>query len=214
MVRPRSCRVTYYFDTPTLGRRHQSFGCVNWIGWNSILGSGQTYWSSLSLFLTLIFSHIASCLPFSFIWSSYTYLGVSGTWVIILPSFTIVYIYIYILTPSWLVFLSYYHGLPNKMWLICICTTSHRTSSIYFPILFNHCNISLVCLTIYKFSLLTRVVLASSHVSITSTVNNHTIHLVSYITSHMKDVFPLMITIIFIDLNMKCTPYNQGFLNR
>jgi len=23
MVRPRSCRVIYYFDTPTLGRRHQ-----------------------------------------------------------------------------------------------------------------------------------------------------------------------------------------------
>jgi len=29
VVRPRSCRVIYYFDTPTLGRRHQSFGRVN-----------------------------------------------------------------------------------------------------------------------------------------------------------------------------------------
>jgi hypothetical protein len=29
MVRPRSCQVIYYFDTPTLGRRHQSFGHVN-----------------------------------------------------------------------------------------------------------------------------------------------------------------------------------------
>ena len=28
MVRPRSCRVIYYFDTLTLGRRHQSFGRV------------------------------------------------------------------------------------------------------------------------------------------------------------------------------------------
>ena len=28
MVRPRSCRVIYYFDTPALGRRHQSFGRV------------------------------------------------------------------------------------------------------------------------------------------------------------------------------------------
>ena len=28
MVRPQSCRVIYYFDTPTLGRRHQSFGRV------------------------------------------------------------------------------------------------------------------------------------------------------------------------------------------
>jgi len=28
VVRPRSCRVIYYFYTPTLGRRHQSFGRV------------------------------------------------------------------------------------------------------------------------------------------------------------------------------------------
>jgi hypothetical protein len=28
VVRPRSCRVIYYFDTPTLERRHQSFGRV------------------------------------------------------------------------------------------------------------------------------------------------------------------------------------------
>jgi len=30
VVRPRSCRVIYYFDTPTLGRRHQSFGRVTY----------------------------------------------------------------------------------------------------------------------------------------------------------------------------------------
>ena len=29
VVRPRSCQVIYYFDTPVLGRRHQSFGHVN-----------------------------------------------------------------------------------------------------------------------------------------------------------------------------------------
>jgi len=28
VVRPRSRRVIYYFDTPTLGKRHQSFGRV------------------------------------------------------------------------------------------------------------------------------------------------------------------------------------------
>ena len=28
MVRPQSCRVIYYFDTPALGKRHQSFGRV------------------------------------------------------------------------------------------------------------------------------------------------------------------------------------------
>ena len=29
VVRPQSCRVIYYFDTPALGRRHQSFGRVS-----------------------------------------------------------------------------------------------------------------------------------------------------------------------------------------
>jgi len=28
VVRPRYCRVIYYFDTPILGRRHQLFGRV------------------------------------------------------------------------------------------------------------------------------------------------------------------------------------------
>jgi len=31
VVRPRSCRVIYYFDTPTLWKRHQSFGRVSLI---------------------------------------------------------------------------------------------------------------------------------------------------------------------------------------
>jgi hypothetical protein len=28
VVQPRSCQVIYYFDTPTIGRRYQSFGRV------------------------------------------------------------------------------------------------------------------------------------------------------------------------------------------
>jgi len=39
VVRPRSCRVIYYFDTPALGKRHQSFGRVScrgsWLEWFS-----------------------------------------------------------------------------------------------------------------------------------------------------------------------------------
>ena len=31
VVRPRSCRVIYYFDTPALGRGHQSFGRVKFL---------------------------------------------------------------------------------------------------------------------------------------------------------------------------------------
>jgi len=30
VVQPRFCRVIYYFNTPVLGRRHQSFGCVSY----------------------------------------------------------------------------------------------------------------------------------------------------------------------------------------
>ena len=30
VVRPRSCRVIYYFDTPALGKRHQSFSRVTY----------------------------------------------------------------------------------------------------------------------------------------------------------------------------------------
>jgi hypothetical protein len=29
LIRPRSCRVIYYFDTPALGIRHQSFDRVS-----------------------------------------------------------------------------------------------------------------------------------------------------------------------------------------
>jgi hypothetical protein len=36
VVRPRSCRVIYYFDTPTPGKRHQSFGRVMFLA-NKIL---------------------------------------------------------------------------------------------------------------------------------------------------------------------------------
>ena len=36
VIRPRSCRVIYYFDTPALGRRHQSFGRVKFLA--SLLG--------------------------------------------------------------------------------------------------------------------------------------------------------------------------------
>ena len=31
VVRPRSCRVIYYFYTPTLGKRHQSLGRVKFL---------------------------------------------------------------------------------------------------------------------------------------------------------------------------------------
>jgi hypothetical protein len=52
VVRPRSYRVIYYFDTPTLGKRHQSFGRVNlprkcnlWMLWVNGRGdeSGQAH---------------------------------------------------------------------------------------------------------------------------------------------------------------------------
>jgi hypothetical protein len=110
------------------------FVCVwigGWMDCSSVLGFGWLWWSSLPLFLALIFSSYTSCSPFNFIWSLYTCLGVRGTRVMVLACFTIVYL---LLTPSWIIFLSYYHGLPNNIQLACISTTSHRTSSTYFPI--------------------------------------------------------------------------------
>ena len=41
VVRPRSCRVIYYFDTPTLGIRHQLFDRVSNPDTNSIIISSH-----------------------------------------------------------------------------------------------------------------------------------------------------------------------------
>ena len=46
MVRPCSCRVIYYFDTPTLGRRHQLFDRVK--GVCKLSNKEFTKWFSLS----------------------------------------------------------------------------------------------------------------------------------------------------------------------
>ena len=40
---------------------------------------------------------------------------------------------ILLVRPSCKTFLSNFHGLPNRMWLTSIGTTSHMTSSLYFP---------------------------------------------------------------------------------
>jgi hypothetical protein len=42
IVRPRSCRVIYYFDTPTLGRRYQSFGHVNYRFLHDLVAKKET----------------------------------------------------------------------------------------------------------------------------------------------------------------------------
>ena len=41
LIRPRSCRVIYYFDTPALGRRHQSFDRVSWPQTNNLVLQNQ-----------------------------------------------------------------------------------------------------------------------------------------------------------------------------
>jgi hypothetical protein len=42
VVRPRSCRVIYYFDTPALGIRHQLFDRVSQQGLCALMNSGVT----------------------------------------------------------------------------------------------------------------------------------------------------------------------------
>jgi len=51
---------------------------------------------------------------------------------------------------------------------------------------------------------------STRYISTTSTIYNQTTHLVLYMAMPMKDVLPLLINIIFLDLNLKCTSYNQG----
>jgi hypothetical protein len=48
VVRPRSCRVIYYFDTPALGRRHQSFGRVTFR--LKYLDQQKSNWCKLNFF--------------------------------------------------------------------------------------------------------------------------------------------------------------------
>lgn len=155
-----------------------------WISLGSRIGRDIVFWDLtksdcfLSLCSSFLFSHSLMLFFFNFILSSYTYLGARGIRVMVLPSFIIS-------------FLSYYHVLPNKIWLTCIGTTSHKISSTYFPIengtttylvtftsplLFNHCNLySWVYLTIHNFSLLTRVVLAILVQLLLSIIKLHTL---------------------------------------
>ena len=58
VVRPRSCQVIYYFDTPTLGRRHQSFGRVNGSSYKlAIVAFCISIWSFSSPNITFILSN-------------------------------------------------------------------------------------------------------------------------------------------------------------
>jgi len=63
VVRPRSCRIIYYFDTPALGRRHKSFGRVkiNTSRWGrfEVLKVQRSFFSSLLIwFITFGYAHI------------------------------------------------------------------------------------------------------------------------------------------------------------
>ena len=44
---------------------------------------------------------------------------------------------------------------------------------------------------------------STSNISITLTVNNHTIYLVTYMTSNMEDVFFFLLHVILFDMNIK-----------
>jgi uncharacterized membrane protein len=59
VVRPRSCRVIYYFDTPALGKRHQSFGRVtefNNCSGSTLLILGRTFNQIKHRLQTVMFS--------------------------------------------------------------------------------------------------------------------------------------------------------------
>lgn len=51
---------------------------------------------------------------------------------------------------------------------------------------------------------------STSYISIIFTIYNQTKHLVLYMATCLEDVFYLLIDILFLDLNLKYRPYNQG----
>jgi hypothetical protein len=137
--------------------------------------------------------------------------------------FTILYIVNLFLNPSWITFRSNCHGRPKSTWLACIRTTSYITSSEYFPIA-NTINICLVTFTsLHSFnqckSIRPRIFNTTQiqflhksitiYISTTTSINYHATYLVLDMTSSVKYVFPLLIYIIFFDLHVQCTPYNQ-----
>ena len=62
VVRPRSCRVIYYFDTPALGKRHQSFVRVTWHFFLSLFNPYINITSQNSLQLLFCYYSLQICL--------------------------------------------------------------------------------------------------------------------------------------------------------
>ena len=80
-------------------------------------------------FLSLSFSF--SFLFFIFIWSSSTSLGERGFKITLCPWKLKDILLVW---PSCKTYLSYCQGLPNRICVASIGTTSHKTSSLYFPV--------------------------------------------------------------------------------
>jgi hypothetical protein len=129
------------------------------------------------------------------------------------------------LKPSYLVFISRCQGLPNNRWVACIRTTSHKTPSLYLPTE-NEIKTCLVTLnsshSFQSFKLIQYNMFNSSQVqlsnqicagniSTTTIIHNHTTYIIFYMASNMKYILSILPNIFFIDLNIKKSPYNQGF---
>lgn len=114
------------------------------------------------------------------------------------------------LNSSCLVFLSNYQRRLNNRWIVYIETTSHKTSTLYFPTkkgnqnLFNNSyftTFSQPLKFIRPFMCISVNILFSnkyntSNINITLTINNHTTYLVTYVASSMDDVLYLLLYII------------------
>jgi len=70
VVRPRSCRVIYYFDTHALGRRHQSFGRVKLLTWME----SKLYFTNFRRILAFFPLYIAGHSSPSFLHQFFTFL--------------------------------------------------------------------------------------------------------------------------------------------
>jgi len=94
-------------------------------------------WWCVSLFFFPFFLCVSLFYPFfwillslNFIWFSQTSLGDNVLRIIFL---SLCMNEILFMNPSWITLVSYCHGLPNRIWLASIWTTSHSTLLVYCP---------------------------------------------------------------------------------
>jgi len=94
-------------------------------------GFDHVWWGDEPCFVIFVIFFKFIFFGFIFIWSLFTSVGDRGFNMILWPW---KWKEILLVKPSYKVFLSYCYGLPKRIWVASMGTTSHNTSSLYLPI--------------------------------------------------------------------------------